>query len=116
MRVLVVEDSLLIAEQITDVLAEAGITVVGPVSSLRRGLDMAQGEALDGAVLDIKLSDGTCFGIATILRLRKIPFVFLTGYDPEKLVPELFRSSRALRKPQGIWDLPSIAHEQFAPN
>lgn len=116
MQVLVVEDNLLIADAIGDVLEGAGITVVGPVATLRQGLQIARSAPIDGAVLDIKLIDGHCFGIATILRLRKIPFVFLTGYGADELVPEIFRSNQALQKPQGIWDLPKIAQAHFAPN
>jgi DNA-binding response OmpR family regulator len=116
MQVLVVEDNLLIADAIGDVLDKAGITVVGPVATLRHGLTVARSAPIDGAVLDIKLIDGHCFGIATILRLRQIPFVFLTGYDPEELIPEVFRSQRALQKPQGIWDLPMVAQADFAPH
>jgi len=115
MQVLVVEDNLLIADAIGDVLDKAGIAVVGPVSTLRQGLAIARNAPIDGAVLDIKLIDGRCFGIATILRLRGIPFVFLTGYDPDELIPEVFRTNRALQKPQGIWDLPVIVQRHFAP-
>jgi len=114
MRVLVVEDNFLIADAIADVLDKGGIKVVGPVPTLREGLSIARSAAIDGAVLDIKLTDGHCFGIATILRLRQIPFIFLTGYDPDELVPEIFRSHHALQKPQGISDLAAVAQAHFS--
>lgn len=115
-RVLVAEDNLLIADTITEVLEAAGFGVVGPVPSLRDGLELASRTDLAGAVLDIKLSDGQCFAIATILRLRQIPFVFLTGYDPAERVPQTFRSHRALVKPHGIWELADVLNTGLTPH
>ena len=34
------------------------------------------------AVLDVNLGDGASFELAKSLRMRGIPFVFFTGYDP----------------------------------
>ena len=115
MRILVVEDNLLIADTIAEVLQKAGAEVVGPVPDLQQGVGLAQRAEIDGAVLDIKLADGHCFAIATILRLRGIPFVFLSAYRAAELIPEIFQSIRQLQKPDGIWDLPRIINQAFAP-
>jgi DNA-binding response OmpR family regulator len=113
MRVLVMEDNWLIADAIADVLHDAGVDVVGPVPDTSRGIELARTAELDGAVLDIQLADGHCFGAATILRLRGIPFVFLTGHQRADLVPEVFRSARRLQKPQDLWGLPAIVEDLF---
>jgi len=114
MRVLVMEDNWLIAEAIADSLRQAGVAVVGPVADTSRGMALARAAEIDGAVLDIKLADGHCFGAATILRLRGVPFVFLSGYQDADLIPYVFRTAKRLQKLQDLRDLPAIVQETFA--
>ena len=113
MRVLVMEDNWLIADTIANVLQEAGVAVVGPVADTSRGIELARTAEIDGAVLDIQLADGHCFAAATILRLRSIPFVFLSGYQHAELIPDVFRSVKRLQKPQDLWGLPGIVEQVF---
>jgi DNA-binding response OmpR family regulator len=113
MRVLVMEDNWLIANAITDVLQEAGMSVVGPVADLSHGIELARSAEIDGAVLDIQLVDGHCFAAATILRLRGVPFIFLSGYQTSDLVPPVFRTIPYLQKPQGIQELPAAIERTF---
>jgi len=49
---LVVEDELLIAIEIEDVLQELGCVIVGPISSLATALRLASDAPLDAAILD----------------------------------------------------------------
>ena len=109
------EDNPLIADTIADVLARAGVSVLGPIPDIAHGIEMARTAEIDGAVLDIRLADGHCFSAATILRLRSIPFVFLSGYRDTDVIPEVFRSARRLEKPQGIRDLPAVVAAVFGP-
>jgi DNA-binding response OmpR family regulator len=115
MRVLVMEDNWLIADAIADVLLGAGISVVGPIPDVAHGIELARTAKIDGAVLDIQLADGHCFSAATILRLRNIPFLFLSGYQNADLIPEVFRSAKCLEKPQGIRELPLVIAGVFGP-
>ena len=113
MRVLVMEDNWLIADEIADVLRDAGVSVVGPIPDVAHGIALARTAEIDGAVLDIQLLDGHCFSTATILRLRNIPFVFLSAHQGDGLIPEVFRSARRLQKPQGIRELPEVVAGAF---
>jgi DNA-binding response OmpR family regulator len=113
MRVLVMEDNWLIANAITDVLQNAGMSVVGPVADLTHGIALARSAEIDGAVLDIQLVDGNCFAAATILRLRGVPFIFLSGYQSSNLVPPVFRAIPYLQKPEGIQELPAAIERTF---
>jgi DNA-binding response OmpR family regulator len=79
LRVLVVEDALLIADLITEALRDHGCSVVGPVPRLGQGSALATVEQLDGALLDVNLAGERCFPIAQALAARGIPFAFLTG-------------------------------------
>ena len=81
LRVLIIEDMWLVAEDLSLLLEELGCHVAGPAGRLEHGLRIAQEEALDGALLDVNLGSDTSFPIAMALQERQIPFVFLTGYD-----------------------------------
>ena len=98
-RILVVEDELMIAMLIDDVLKEAGCEVVGPMPRLTPALQAASTEArLDGALLDINLAGELVSPVADRLVERGVPFVFLTGYGWHML-PERFHSHPLVTKP-----------------
>jgi ActR/RegA family two-component response regulator len=95
---LVVEDDMLIASMIADQLAELGYIVAGPAYSLEDGKRLAIDAPIDGALIDVKLANDTPSSpIADILIERKIPLLFVTGYNE---VPEArFRNISVLPKP-----------------
>jgi DNA-binding response OmpR family regulator len=101
LRVLVVEDTLLVADLIVDALREHGCTVVGPVPRLEQGLTLAVDEQLDGALLDVNLAGKRCFPIAETLTARGVPFAFLTGYG-DAGIPSKYRGSARLAKPFSV--------------
>ena len=98
LRVLVVEDDMLIAVYIEEVLQGLGCIVVGPVSKLDAAMRMADDEALDAAILDINIRGGHVFPVAERLRSRGILFVLASGYGDWAL-PEAFRNQPRLTKP-----------------
>ncbi|MFU8865293.1 MAG: response regulator [Rhodobacterales bacterium] len=105
LRVLVVEDMWIVAEDLAAELEDLGCQVVGPAGKLEQGLQIAQQEQLDGAFLDVNLGAENSFPIAAALRERGVPFAFLTGYDlPEAFPPELVDIPR-LHKPVHPGDL-----------
>lgn len=99
LRILIVEDNFLAAEVVRDMLEGKGCTVIGPVGRIDEGLQLAEQEALDGAVLDINLNGEWCFPIAQALRRRQVPFLFLTGYNDAAIIPVELRPVRQLGKP-----------------
>jgi DNA-binding response OmpR family regulator len=104
-RILVAEDGYLLAEVICDCLRDWGMEPLGPVSRLQDACCLAQQGALDGAVLDVKLGDELSFPVAWILRMRGIPFVFLTGYSGNTRIPLPFREAPLIEKPFAAEDL-----------
>ena len=99
-RVLVVEDEFLTADEIAVAFARVGVGLVGPANSLRRALELLDTCGhLDGAVLDINMRGEMVFPVADALRKRGVPFIFATGYDPAKVVPERFRDVSLCMKP-----------------
>jgi two-component SAPR family response regulator len=95
---LIVEDDMLIAGMVADQLAELGYVVAGPAYSLEEGKRLANDVSIDGALIDVKLERGALSSpIADILIERKIPFLFVTGYNE---VPDVrFRNISVLPKP-----------------
>ncbi len=99
LRVLVVEDTYLIAEMIKDSLEDAGFEVIGPAPNIEQGLTLSETESVDVAVLDINLAGSFCFPIATALRARNVPFFFLSGYTAETIIPAEFKEVPRVSKP-----------------
>lgn len=100
LKVLVVEDSYLIAEHVSELLVQYGAEVVGPVGRLGPGLKLVEeGTPVDIALLDVNLDGELCFPIASALMRRSVPFAFLTGYDDSDIIPRDFAAAPRLGKP-----------------
>ena len=98
-RVLVVEDEMMIAMLVEDMLGELGCTVVGPAHALEPALSLASSEAeIDAALLDINLAGQPVFAIADALRAKGVPMIFSTGYG-ESGLREIDRGAPVLQKP-----------------
>ncbi|RFB85849.1 response regulator [Rhizobium leguminosarum bv. trifolii] len=98
-HVLVVEDEFMLAEDLSQELADAGAIVVGPAQSLERAIELlAVHGVLDAAVLDVNLQGKQVFPVAETLLERHVPFVFTTGYDASVL-PARFKSMAWCAKP-----------------
>jgi len=99
-RLLVVEDDYLIAAELAASLEAVGAEVVGPAGSVEQALTLLddEGECLAGAVLDINLRNERVFPVAEVLRARRIPFIFTTGYEAA-VVPERYANVPRFEKP-----------------
>ena len=97
-RVLLVEDQMIVAMQIEDMLRAVGCEVVGPVGTLHAAIALAHEEALDLAVLDVNLDGEKVYPAAEELQARGIPFILATGYG-ESTLPEKWRNQPRLSKP-----------------
>ncbi|MBB2682728.1 UNVERIFIED_ORG: CheY-like chemotaxis protein [Rhizobium etli] len=98
-RVLIVEDEFMLAEDMSQQLAEAGALVLGPAQSLERAFELlTAADVLDAAVLDVNLHGKQVYPIADTLVERHVPFVFTTGYDASTL-PARFKSMSCYAKP-----------------
>jgi two-component SAPR family response regulator len=96
-RVLVVEDEALIGMIIEDFLGGFGYSVVGPIENLEAAIFLAATEQIDVAVVDINISGQVATAVAEKLIERKIPFLFVSGY--EKMRGTRYASIPFLRKP-----------------
>jgi CheY-like chemotaxis protein len=80
-RVLLVEDEALIALTMVDQLVEAGYTVVGPAFTMTEALNLAVAAPIDAALVDFNLNGVFASEVVDILARRRIPFLFVTGYN-----------------------------------
>ena len=97
-RALVVEDEIMVAMYVEDLLTELGYEVAGLATSLDQALPLARGGEFDFAVLDINLAGQTSFPVADALRERGIPFLFASGYS-SRGVSEAYRDAVRIQKP-----------------
>jgi CheY-like chemotaxis protein len=106
-RILIVEDEMMIALLIEDVLEELGYEMVGPVSKLEAAVKLARDETFDAAILDVNIRGGDTYPVATILRERGIPFVMASGYGGWAL-PDAFKGQPLLQKPFTAADVKKV--------
>jgi DNA-binding response OmpR family regulator len=104
-RVLVVEDEMMIAMLVEDMLAELGCVAVGPAHALDVALNLARTEqGLDAALLDVNLGGQPVYEVADALREKGVPAIFSTGYGDAGL-REVDRGALVLQKPFRAGDL-----------
>ncbi|MEE2951924.1 MAG: PAS domain S-box protein [Pseudomonadota bacterium] len=98
-RVLVVEDDYYMAGDTAAALRGAGAEVLGPCPGEEATFELLTSSTPTHAILDLNLGGGGArFEIAHALRDQGVPFIFLTGYDPEVIPAELADVVR-LQKP-----------------
>ncbi|MEA2815180.1 MAG: hypothetical protein QOI93_2877 [Rhodospirillaceae bacterium] len=107
MRLLVVEDELLVSMLIEEILGELGATVAGPYGRLADGLAAAKAERFDGAILDLNLAGESADPLADLLLARGVPFVFITGYQRES-IDRRYANVPVLQKPIDAAALESV--------
>lgn len=98
LKVLVVEDEAMVAMLIEDMLEDLGCTVVGSIASLAKACDAAATADMDVAMLDMNIAGQKVFPVAEILRERRIPFLFSSGYG-EAGLPAEYSASQVVPKP-----------------
>jgi two-component SAPR family response regulator len=85
LRLLILEDEILVAMYLEELLHDMGHCVIGSASRVNDAMDFARNGDFDFAVLDVNIAGTPSFPVAAILRQRGIPFVFATGYDKESV-------------------------------
>jgi CheY-like chemotaxis protein len=100
-RILVVEDSPVVAPFTADVLDDLGCEVIGPAPNMAAAREMIDDEAFDAAIMDIHIRGERVFPLCDALAAKGIPFVLTSGYADWEL-PERLRDAQRLQKPYTI--------------
>jgi CheY-like chemotaxis protein len=99
LQVFLVEDEVMVALILEDMLAEFGCVLAGAAATVDEALAaLAATPELDAAILDVNLGGEKVFPVADILAARGVPFVFSTGYGPADL-HQRYPGCRLLNKP-----------------
>ena len=107
-RVLVIEDEYFLADDIMRALTALGARVLGPYGDLNEATAVVDRDiAIDAAIMDINLRNEMVFPLARVLRSRKVPLLFTTGYDKSSIAAE-FQDVQLWGKPL---DLKAMARE-----
>ena len=96
-RILVIEDEPLIGMIFEQFLGDYGYSVIGPIENLKAAELLAATEEVDAAVVDVNISGEAATTVADKLIARKIPFIFVSGYD--RTLGLRYASIPFLRKP-----------------
>jgi CheY-like chemotaxis protein len=88
LKILVVEDEMLVSLTIEDLLADQKCLIVGPYDEVPSALTAARTEAIDAALLDVNVKGIKIYAVAETLAQRKIPFLFLSGYGDHAIPPD----------------------------
>ncbi len=99
-RLLIVEDALLLALELEAGLQEAGAIMVGSAADVDEAMAMID-RPIDAAVLDANLNGASVLPVASALAARGVPFVFATGYGDNRFNPAGF-DAPVIRKPYDV--------------
>ena len=99
-KILIVEDAVLLALELESGLIEAGAQVVGLAATLEEAQSMLSLD-FQVAVLDANLNGQSVLPMAHALAARGTPFIFATGYGDAGPAPEGF-DAPVVRKPYNV--------------
>ena len=111
-KILIVEDSYLIAESMSRTIADVGFATVGPVDTADRAMREIEHDVPDGVLLDVSLRDGSAVAVAKVLQQRRVPFVVVSAYAHDTLPAEL-RHAPYLAKPMSETELIETIRRTF---
>jgi CheY-like chemotaxis protein len=103
-RVLLVEDEVMVAMLVEDMLSDFGCEVIGPAARVEEALKLVGEAQIDVAILDVNLNGHETYPVADALVALGVPFVFATGYGAGSL-RDGYRDRPTLQKPFQQHDL-----------
>ena len=100
MRILIMEDEVLIAMDVEQLCRDHGAAEVVLVAKLEGlGSDPFSGRAFHAAILDVTLAGQSTLAFAAELLKRGVPFVFATGYADAEGLFDAFPGVAVIDKP-----------------
>lgn len=109
LRILIVEDAVLLALELEAGLTEAGAEVIGAAANIEEALKLSE-KPFDVAVLDANLNGVPVTPVAAALAAQGKPFIFATGYGDTAPAPEGF-DAPVVRKPYNVAQIAAAVAE-----
>jgi CheY-like chemotaxis protein len=98
LRVLVVEDEMMVLFMIEGILADLGCTSVTSAATVGDALAQIEAQTFDVAMLDANLNGTRSDAVAAALDARGVPLFFSTGYS-DLGAKDGYRNRHVLKKP-----------------
>jgi light-regulated signal transduction histidine kinase (bacteriophytochrome)/CheY-like chemotaxis protein len=99
LSVLIVEDQLLIAMDVENILSQHGARSIDTAATSAEAISVLSRKIPSIAILDVNLGAGTSIPIAERLVKLGVPFVFATGYGDTTIIPASLAHIPLVRKP-----------------
>ncbi len=115
MQILIVEDEMLPALDLKQMLKDLGHEVVAAVTSLDEGRRQIETAAFDPAIVDLNLRGERAAALPRLLRDKGCRFIVATGYDTKNIEKDLADCLR-LNKPYDVKDLGTALRKAVAGN
>jgi CheY-like chemotaxis protein len=100
-RILIVEDSPVLAPFTADVLAELGCEVAGLAPNMAVAREMVDAGEFDAALMDVHIRGERVYPLCEVLAAKGVPFVLTSGYA-DWTMPEKWDDRPRLQKPYTI--------------
>ena len=115
LRILVLEDDVLLAMELEDFLHDLGCRVVGPFNRVREAETAACDERLDGAILDINIRGELSFPVIDCLKQHGVPLILCSGYADLPNMREQLQGLPTVSKPCNYDTLTEMMRMHFLP-
>src|SRR4051794_28759512 len=112
-KILVIEDSPVVAPFTADVLEELGCEVIGPAPNMAVARELIEEGGFDAAMMDVHIRGERVFPLCDSLSASGVPFLLTSGYADWSL-PEKWEDAPRLQKPYTFDDVRGALEALFA--
>jgi len=112
-RILVIEDSPVVAPFTADVLEELGCEVIGPAPNMAVARELIEDGGFDAAMMDVHIRGERVFPLCDALSASGVPFLLTSGYA-DWSVPEKWEDTPRLQKPYTLDEVRGALEALFA--
>ena len=111
-RILLIEDSPVVAPFTADVLGSLGYEVVGPAPNMAAARELIEAGDYDAAMLDVHIRGDRVFPLCEVLAAKGVPFIFTSGYADWGM-PKEWDDRPRLQKPYTIDQVETALRKLF---
>lgn len=97
--VLVVEDEVIIALDLSETVRDMGYRVEGPYANKGHAFIAIDQEMPDFAILDVMTADGEVFPLADVLTEAGVPIIFHSGHVTDSEIAKRYPDAQTAAKP-----------------
>jgi len=97
--VLVVEDEVIVALDLSETVRDMGFRVDGPYANKSHAFIAIDEEMPDFAILDVMTADGEVFPLADALTEAGVPIIFHSGHVTAREIADRYPHAQAAAKP-----------------